>query len=297
MVLESIILIYIIAYGYPFVLLMVYRRRRRSEKKRAPFTSDFLRSPGESLNQQIQELNEEISIHLFSITILPFLALPFFFLYKVTRINLLFFLIGILVILSLLVVFSIKFWNLLNERAIKRLGYDGERAVGQELNLLMLDGYHVYHDFPAEKFNIDHVVVGSPGVFAIETKARSKSRAKGGADAYKVIYDGKTMRFPDYEDRAALEQSMRQAKWLRRWLSSAVGDPVTVHPIVALPGWFVERTSPNGIPVLNPKLIKPFLAGQKKDVLSEQMIRRIIHQLEQKCRNIEPTIQLEKDVK
>jgi len=35
----------------------------------------------------------------------------------------------------------------------------------------MLDGYHVYHDFPAERFNIDHVVVGPAGAFAIETKA------------------------------------------------------------------------------------------------------------------------------
>lgn len=158
-----------------------------------------------------------------------------------------------------------------------RLGYDGERAVGQELNLLMLDGYHVYHDFPADKFNIDHIVVGPPGVFAVETKARSKSTAKGRADTYKAIYNGKTIRYPDYEDRAALEQAMRQAKWLGQWLSSAVGDSVTVHPIVTLPGWFVERTSRNGIPVLNPKLIKPFLTAQKKNILSESMIRRIVH--------------------
>lgn len=62
----------------------------------------------------------------------------------------------------------------LNLRRSYQLGYEGEIAVGQELNQLMLDGYRVYHDFPGDKFNIDHIVVGPPGVFAVETKARSK---------------------------------------------------------------------------------------------------------------------------
>lgn len=294
MVLGIIILIYIIACGWPLSLLMLYRRRRRNERKRAPFTSDFLRSPGESLNLQIQELNEEITIHLFYLIILPIVILPVVF-YQGEE-NPLLLSLGFLVILSLLIIFSIRLWRLLNRRAIVRLGYDGERAVGQELNQLMLDGYHVYHDFPADKFNIDHIVVGPPGIFAVETKARSKSTPKGRADAYRVIYDGKTIRYPGYEDRVALEQADRQAKWLRQWLSSAVGDAVAVQPMVALPGWFVERTSPNGIPVLNPKRIKSFLAGQKNNVFSESLIRRIIHQLEQKCRNVEPaTVQSEKE--
>ena len=31
-----------------------------------------------------------------------------------------------------------------------RLGLDAELAVGRELNQLMLDGFHVSHDFPLE---------------------------------------------------------------------------------------------------------------------------------------------------
>ncbi|MBN1547047.1 MAG: NERD domain-containing protein [Syntrophaceae bacterium] len=54
-----------------------------------------------------------------------------------------------------------------------RLGYEGEMATGQELNMLMLEGYHVFHDFPADRFNIDHIVVSPNGVIAIETKAKS----------------------------------------------------------------------------------------------------------------------------
>jgi hypothetical protein len=159
----------------------------------------------------------------------------------------------------------------------------------------MLDGYHVYHDFQAGKFNIDHIVVGATGVFAIETKARSKSTVKDGGKSSTVIYDGKSIKFPNFEDRDMLQQAEGQAKWLRQWLSKAVGDPVPVQPILALPGWFVEQISPKGVPVLNPKLIRSFLTIKKDIHLSLNMIERIVHQLEQKCRDVEPdTVMLEK---
>ena len=78
-----------------------------------------------------------------------------------------------------------------------------------------------------------------------------------------------------------------QPGWLSKWLSSAVGDPVKVSPMVTLPGWFVERKSPNGIPVLNPKLVKFFLDSKREEALSDSMIKRICHQLEEKCRDVD----------
>jgi hypothetical protein len=41
-----------------------------------------------------------------------------------------------------------------------RLGFKGERAVGEELNQLLRQGFHVFHDLPFDSFNIDHVIVG-----------------------------------------------------------------------------------------------------------------------------------------
>ena len=84
-----------------------------------------------------------------------------------------------------------------------------------------------------------------------------------------------------------IDQVKDQPGWLSKWLSSAVGDPVKVSPMVTLPGWFVERKSPNGIPVLNPKLVKSFLDSKRKEVLSDSMIKRICHQLEEKCRDVD----------
>jgi hypothetical protein len=54
-----------------------------------------------------------------------------------------------------------------------RLGYLGERAVGDALPPLIEAGYRVFHELPAEvkkmTFNVDHVAVGLGGVFANET--------------------------------------------------------------------------------------------------------------------------------
>ncbi len=58
-----------------------------------------------------------------------------------------------------------------------RLGRDGERIVGQELEKLREHGYRVYHDFLGDKSNIDHIVIGPTGVFTINTKAVSKPKS------------------------------------------------------------------------------------------------------------------------
>ena len=98
--------------------------------------------------------------------------------------------------------------------------------------------------------------------------------------------------FPSYTGSEFLDQAERQAKWLQGWLIKAVGDPVTVKPIVLLPGWYVERKKPDGVPALNPKMVRQFLA-QKQNIISQSLRTRIVHQLDQKCRDIEPkTVQM-----
>jgi len=177
---------------------------------------------------------------------------------------------------------------LVNLRRSYQLGYEGEIAVGQELNQLMLDGYRVYHDFPAGKFNIDHIVVGVSGVFAVETKARSKPTSKDRRADAKVKYDGRSLQFPNSTDVQSIEQAKRQAEWLSKWLQRAVGETVGVRPVVALPGWFVERVASGGIRVINPKNFRSIAKPKDGNILSGQMISRIVHQLEQKCRDVEP---------
>jgi hypothetical protein len=198
-------------------------------------------------------------------------------------------LIGCIIIgIGFIAYYLFKLIKLMNLRQSYRLGYEGEIAVGQELNQLMRDGYYVYHDFPADKFNIDHIIVGASGIFAVETKARSKPTSKDRKADAKVKYDGKFLRFPNGTDIESLEQARRQAEWLSKWLQSAVGEPVRVRPVVALPGWFVERVASGGIRVINPKNFRSIAKPKDGNILSEKMISRVVHQLEQKCRDVAP---------
>jgi sirohydrochlorin ferrochelatase len=78
-----------------------------------------------------------------------------------------------------------------------------------------------------------------------------------------------------------------QANWLSEELTKAVGDPVQVKPVLALPGWYVERTAPPEMLVLNGKSPQAILS-KYPPVLEPKMIQRIAHQVEQKCRDVKP---------
>jgi hypothetical protein len=189
-----------------------------------------------------------------------------------------------------------KMWKIARERKALRLGLDCELAVGQELNQLMLEGCRVYHDFPADKFNIDHVVAGPKGIFAVETKGRAKKDKKGGAAEVTVVYDGDSLQFPGWSEKEPLDQAKRQATWLSQWLSSAVGEPVSVKPVLALPGWFIERKKPADLLIFNGKNPELLLKWSGNAGLSETLVKRIVHQLEQRCRDVAPVAYSKKGV-
>ncbi len=87
-----------------------------------------------------------------------------------------------LVVFSLVgtAIIGFKWLRITRERGDYRLGFDGERFVGEELNRLVAKRFEVYHDVPFDGFNIDHVLVGSPGVFSVETKTRRKPIGEAG---------------------------------------------------------------------------------------------------------------------
>jgi hypothetical protein len=272
-------------------VLYLLRKTRQIKGKRSPFTDNFLRSPGESLNKKIMEINDRVTENLVLLITTPILLYAIYIssLHFSNPVNSALTL-DIYVIAGIgFVVYSlIRLVKLLNLRRSYQLGYEGEIAVGQELNQLMRDGYYVYHDFPGDKFNIDHIVVGASGVFAVETKARSKPTSTDRKADAKVKYDGRCLQFPDGMDVQSIEQAKRQAEWLSKWLRSAVGEAVKVRPVVALPGWFVERVASGGIRVINPKNFRSIAKTKTGSNLSDQMISRIVHQLERKCRDVKP---------
>ena len=264
-------------------LLRLSKWRRKRRGQRPPFKGQLLRSPGEGLRGEIADISDDVAGYMMSASILPLYLYCVYLIGIGKRYEAFYWVLG-----SVLTIFLVwRVLKLISERGERRIGHAGEMATGEELNRLMLDGYHVYHDFPGDPFNIDHILVGPSGVFAVETKARSKgSRENRMADA-KVTYDGERLRFPSWVTSEPIDQAKAQAAWLSKWLSSAVGDPVKATPMVAIPGWYIDRKTPDGVPVLNPKEVKTYLDAKNEAVLSESMIKRICHQLEQKCRDVD----------
>jgi hypothetical protein len=282
--------IFVLLYGIVYLTLFLLKTYHRLKRRRAPFTDRFLRGPGQSLIEKLDDINDDISAYIASLINLPFMLYSLFIselYYKKQPYSAAsttpYVIFGILVV-GFILFKLVRFYNL---RKITRLGYEGEVATGQELNQMMLKGYHVYHDFVADHFNIDHIVVGRAGVFAVETKARSKPLSTNKSTGAKVIYDGKHLQFPKWKEAEPLEQAKRQALWLERWLQLATGEKTPVRPVLALPGWFVERTSSEGISVINPKQFKNIAKSVGGVILDERRITSLVHQIDQRCRNIE----------
>ena len=272
------------------ITVILFQRDKRG--RRTPLTGDLLRGPGESLREEIDKITQKIDDYLLNLLFLclPPLVLLQAFLYFGSNKLQLWQLVTVLVLYVLLIYWGTsRLYQLLKQRRNLYLGLDAEMAVGQELNHLMLHGCRVFHDFPAKNFNIDHVVIGPGGVIAVETKGRAKRDQGGGSADAKVIFNGEYLRFPSWLEKNPVLQARRQAVWLQKWLTSAVGQTVKVRPALALAGWYVERTKTGDVLVYNGKspvfLTNPNITG---DRLSAEMIQRIVHQVELRCRNVEP---------
>ena len=266
---------------------------KRFHRRRFPFEDRALRPPGEALRDQIESQKLDFMGELAMVLVVPMLLYGFYLQARATDglvkpgSPYLYTVLGVASVMWLL-------WRMVTRlRRVTRLriGYAGEVTVGESLNQLMLQGYRVFHDVPGDKaFNVDHVVVGPAGVFAVETKTRTKKESREGKAEYKVVYDGKTLGFEGDAGRSYtdfLDQTRRNAEWLSSWLGKATGETVATRGVLVLPGWYVERTGRGDVLVMSHKQVKSLPKVSCASKLSPEQIQRIAHQLEQRCRNIE----------
>jgi uncharacterized protein YneF (UPF0154 family) len=270
-------------------------RRRKAQvraRRKSPIGFDLLRPPGHSLGERIELLREDVSEKLIWLMLLPTTTIALYF--------------GQIALLGdgmttsrTAPIFGVaaaagvaycvrQLLRTATELDRLKAGYDAELAVGQELNQLMRQGAWVFHDLPGEQFNIDHVVVASQGVFAVETKGYTKKAEGDGKKNATVVFDGSKLTFPTYSTTTPLDQAARQAKWLAEWLSSATGTRVGAIPVLALPGWFVRPDGEGPVIVLSGRMLHLLLDRRPSQSLSEQTIQQIVHQLGQRCRDVKP---------
>ena len=149
-----------------------------------------------------------------------------------------------------------------------RLGRDGERAVAQDLEWFRTSNFFVFHDIPTGDANIDHVLIGPPGVFTIETKTLTKPQR----GQCKITIEGGVIRANGQTlDRDPMIQAKAQAGWLKHFLAESQFKTI-VQPVVVFPGWFVEPFDMKaaGAWVLETKALSKFIENEPERLTREQ---------------------------
>ncbi|MDQ8187092.1 nuclease-related domain-containing protein [Pelagicoccus sp. SDUM812002] len=282
--------VYLAVFFGGFVL--VIKIRKRFKKRRPPLEFEYIRSPGDSLEERIGQKNEKLPNLLILGLLVPFTAFliafaTIYILYPTAT--------GIFWIpvcsLAALAGFGLSFRVLINafqELANLELGLEGERIVANSLKPIEREGWWVFHDVPAsnngEKFNLDHVAIGPSGIALIETKTRSKRKAIGNRKDHVVTFDGRKLTWPWGVSTSELEQLKRQRKWLENWIQDRTGKSITILPILTIPGWWIESSNPKArTRVVNHKTLCSAVRGNNKRTLDDETIDLFSRQLESLC--------------
>lgn len=277
----------LIPLGLVVAIIHALKYLERLSHQRPPFTRDLIRPAGFSRKQRIDELHFDLAMSLVLGMSVPVVVYSLWVSTQVVR------QVQSGPVVALMYAglgaagtgwFLYRFSGLYQRLSQLRLRLDGEMATGEELDQLMLRGARIFHDVPGAGLHIDHVIVAETGVFAVETLAWQRLPGDRGLADGRAVYDGQAVNFPDGIDTESVAEAKRKARWLGEWLVRATADPVSVTPVVALPGWLIHREGAGVVVVLNPREAHRLLDGQRR--LSPDQKEHVAIQLERLCREI-----------
>ena len=242
---------------------------------RSPLKSKPLRNPGQSLDEEIQRVIDEQAMAPYNaIVMLWTIALIEWFLAwrDLPRQPWAFTVVALIGTVWLI----FRLGHIRRKVRALKLGRDGERAVGQFLDGLREGGARIFHDVPAQGFNLDHVVISTHGIYVVETKTITKPSA----DA-KVIYDGEQVTVAGFRpDRNPVVQAAAEASWLRQLLQQSTGREFPVRGVVVYPRWWIEQTTKERqreVWVLEPKALPKFIENAPKVISAEDVAMAAYH--------------------
>lgn len=125
-----------------------------------------------------------------------------------------------------------------------RKGLEGERLVGEVLNKLSNDNTFIFHDIPGDRFNVDHIIVSTRGVFVIETKHFDRSKC------HEFIFDG-NMIYRQMKDGARylcpklLPQMDGEAKFIQNEIENRTEMKIPIIKVAVLIGCFIHTPAEN----------------------------------------------------
>ncbi len=268
-----------------FEKIVCYFAKINCKKKNPIDYEKFRRYPAQSLMEKKREL-------------------VFDFIDKATRITILYTFISVFIKSMTLTLFFITFYGIaivyISKNFIKEArkidqGIDGELYVAQILNKIAIEEAKnqtkimIFHDIvnSEKSYNIDHVIVSSKGVFAIDTKAHSLAHSKEDKTVtIKKSYIQKGKFKIDIEVESLIKA---QSKWLEKELG------VEVKPILAYIGWFINNKEYNeidSVKIINISNIKFLLNDFKKlpSIYNQETYNQIVKKLHKLSRQEDRSI-------
>jgi hypothetical protein len=249
--------------------------------KRSPLKDKPLRQAGQSLLEEIDTLiNDKLLGYFLSMALVAALAITEWYrwYFDIPPRPLLATMVAVLVVGC----FLAKAIKIRTQLQALKLGRDGEKEVGEFLEHLRRDGCIVFHDIVGDNFNLDHVILSTKGIYAVETKTYSKPM---GGEA-KVHYDGDHLHIDGLGSKdEILLQNKAESMWLKGILRESTGREYSIKPVVVFPGWYVESKTHNKHWVLNPKALPEFIRNQN-DVLSKEDVKLAAYHLSRYIRTL-----------
>lgn len=146
------------------------------------------------------------------------------------------------------------------------VGARGEERVSNLLSNLS-DRYHVFNDFAAGPYHVDHVVVGPAGVFAIETKYWN---------GRVTIEEGRILADGVKPSRPPLVQVQREAAAVKNELEKAGWCGAVTPILVFASDSFVSRIAElNGVVVLNSSEIEKSFSTERIIIAQDELERLV----------------------
>ena len=151
-----------------------------------------------------------------------------------------------------------------------RLGERGERRVAEILDRIQSKGFVVFHDLPENGSKIGHVVVGSTGIYAIETKAWNAigSRTIDYQTENEVVLGGRIT------DRRVLRQVRGSARAVHLQLKEHLHENYWVKPLLVFLGdWRVRRQAGDFVvAVLTADQLEDYFDREQPELTSREIM-------------------------
>jgi hypothetical protein len=259
-------------------LVVAFRSKRK--KHRSPIEGPLRRLPGQSVRDERERLfDDKVVAYLLTLMIVWLFAFwQLIYKWTATKPQP-----GFWTVVAILVsLYSVyKLWRFRAEFRNLNLAERGERRVSEVLRQLRHRDYITFDDLLLGGINVDHVVVGPGGVFAIETKMYSvfgSGSAGIGGDGVLQLSGKPAFKDPLKQARASAALVSGE---LKRWTQREIW----VHPVLILPGWRIDRPKTDAkVVVANEDTVREFF-GSRERVLTNDQIRDICLHLDRSARS------------